>query len=82
MQWARTQTDRDWDAQHLINEDLRHEQRHMEDLKVGWRESTPLGEPAPKSLGMDYIARLRQQKLEEEVEQVRSIWKEYTDELP
>jgi hypothetical protein len=81
MNWLRSSTDREYDAQHLINEDLRHERRSREDRMVGWRESTPLAEPVPPSLGMDYMARHRKELLQQEVERVRSIWKEYDDEL-
>ena len=57
MQWFPTSTDRDCAAQHLINESLRHERLERESRLVSYRETTPLGEPVPKSTGMaDYRA--------------------------
>lgn len=77
MQWWKNQTDRDWDAQHLANESLRHERLARESSMVDWIETTPENEPLPKMT----MARLRQQKLDEETEKVRNIWQNYDDEI-
>lgn len=81
MNWFMGTEDREQRHWRLQEESIAHEMKWEQDLKVGWRESTPLGEEVPKSLGMDYIARLRHQKLEEETEKVRDIWKTYNDEI-
>ncbi len=52
-----TRSDLDWQAQHRIDESLRHERMERESRLVSYRESTPTGEPVPQSTGMaDYRA--------------------------
>lgn len=86
MQWFPTATDRDYDQQHLVNEALRHDIRAHQDSLVGFRESTPLGEQVPPSLGFGpavdnligmktTIQQLRHDKLMEDVGEVKRIWR-------
>lgn len=77
MQWWKNQTDRDWDAQHAANESLRHERLFNQSMLLSEIELTPPNEPLPKMT----MARFRHQKLEEETEKVRDIWKTYNDEI-
>lgn len=70
MQWFPTTTDRDYAAQHLINESLRHERLQRESRLVCLRESTPIGEPVPKSTGMaDY----REAQLKKQTDSILDI---------
>jgi hypothetical protein len=70
MRWQQTQTDRDWAAAHLINEQLRHERLAREASVVDWQETTPLGDPAPPIS----MARHRQAQLDQQAKQLRDIW--------
>lgn len=78
MNWLQNQTDRDWEAAHKINEQLRHERLEREASLIDWQESTPIGEPTPR-MSMD---RYRKEVLNKEVERVRSIWGEDDSEIP
>lgn len=78
MRWYQTSSDRDWDAAHLVNEQLRHERLERIASIISPIESTPLGEPTPP-MTMD---RYSKEVLNKEVEQVRSIWGQDDSEIP
>jgi hypothetical protein len=77
MTFLSTQTDCDWAAAHLINEQLRHERLAREASVVDWQESTPINEPTPPIS----MARYRQAQLEIQTQQVRDIWQDYDDNI-
>jgi hypothetical protein len=77
MTFLSTQTDRDWAAAHLINEQLRHERLAREASVVDWQETTPLGEPAPPIS----MARHRKALLDQQTKQLRDIWQDYDDNI-
>lgn len=76
MFWSQNQTDKEWTAAHLINEQLRHERLAREASVVDWQETTPPGEPTPQ-ISMD---RYRQAQLEQQTRQMRDIWQDDKDE--
>jgi hypothetical protein len=76
MTFLSTQTDCDWAAAHLINEQLRHERLSREASVVDWQETTPLGDPAPPIS----MARHRQAQLDQQAKQLRDIWTDDKDE--
>lgn len=77
MRWILTPTQQEYNASYKVQEQLRHERLERQVSLIDYQESTPSGEPAP-SMTMD---RYRKEVLNKEVERVRDIWKEYTDEL-
>jgi len=65
-----TRSDLDWQAQHRIDESLRHERMERESHLLSHRETTPLGEPVPKSTGMaDY----REAQLKKQTDSILDI---------
>lgn len=70
MHWQQTQTDRDWDAAHRIQESLRHERLSQEASTVDWIETTPANELIPPIS----MARYRNALLDQQTQQLRDIW--------
>lgn len=75
MLWSQSQTDKDWAAQHMVNEQLRHERLAREASLVDWIETTPANEPLPKMS----MARFRQEILDKQAEALKKALEEPDD---
>ncbi len=64
----RTQTDRDWSAQHRIQESLRHERLERQASLVCLIETTAANEPVPRMT----MQRYRRDQLNRQVQEIKS----------
>lgn len=78
MFWSQSQTDKDWTAQHLVNEQLRHERLARENSIISPIETTPAGEPIPKRS----MSQHRQDQLQQQAKSVLDIMNTDNDFIP